>query len=314
MSLRKQISTIALLAVVALTHPGAVASAETAAAQQVMLPVPSAAMGRDIPVRVNLPADTTAPRPVLYLLDGIYRAQVTDLDSFLADKNVIVVSPAGAADGYWADWQKPGPEGYRYQWETFLTEELPQFIETTFHTTGVSGIAGMSRTGTAALRVAAKNPGKYQAVAAYSACAQTSDPLGEQSVRLTMQHVAGMDASDMWGESGDPAWIENDAFVHAAGLRGSTVYVSTGIGLPGKWDHLGAPEIGGSVERLANQIFVGGGIEAATAACTTNFQNRLSALHIPAKFDFDVIGNHSWGYWQDDLKLSWPTISRALGV
>ena len=286
----------------------------TGTGQLLTLSVHSPAMNRNITVHVNRAADTSKPRPTLYLLDGEYRAQVTDLNAFLADKNVNVVSPSTSADNYWADWQQPGPEGYTYKWETFVTKELPPIIDSTLNTNGVNGIAGMSRTGTAALRIAAKNPGKYQAVAAYSACAQTSDTAGEMSVRLTMEHVAGMNATQMWGPSGDPDWVENDAYVHAEGLRGSTIYVSSGTGLPGGMDRLDAPGINGSMKALADQVVVGGGIEAATDVCTLRFSNRLNSLGIPATFNFKPLGNHSWGYWQEDFKASWPLLERGLGV
>jgi diacylglycerol O-acyltransferase/trehalose O-mycolyltransferase len=288
--------------------------ASSGTGQRQTLIVHSAAMDRDITVAVSRAADNSVPRPTLYLLDGDYRSQVTDMNAFLADKNVNVVSPSTSADNYWADWKQPSPEGFVYKWETFVTRELPPIIDKALGTNGVNGIAGMSRTGTAALRIAAKNPGKYKAVAAYSACAQTSDPAGEMSVRMTMQHIAGLNADAMWGPSGDPTWAANDAYVHAEGLRGSTIYVSSGTGLPGPNDRIDGPGLDGSVGSLANQILLGGGIEAATDLCTAGFATRLTALGIPAKFNFKPVGNHSWGYWQEDLKESWPTIERGLGV
>jgi len=41
---------------------------------------------------------------------------------------------------------------------------------------------------------------------------------------------------------------------------------------------------------------------------------RLHELGIPATFDLRDNGTHSWGYWQDDLRSSWPQLSASLGL
>ncbi len=48
--------------------------------------------------------------------------------------------------------------------------------------------------------------------------------------------------------------------------------------------------------------------------CTTNLQNRLNELDIPATFDLRPRGTHSWGYWQDAFYQSWPLLADALGL
>ena len=55
-------------------------------------------------------------------------------------------------------------------------------------------------------------------------------------------------------------------------------------------------------------------IEAAVHWCTTNLQNRLNELDIPATFDLRPRGTHSWGYWQDAFYQSWPLLADALGL
>ncbi len=39
---------------------------------------------------------------------------------------------------------------------------------------------------------------------------------------------------------------------------------------------------------------------------------RLGQLGIPAKVTLRPNGTHSWGYWQDDLHRTWPSIERDL--
>ncbi len=102
--------------------------------------------------------------------------------------------------------------------------------------------------------------------------------------------------------------------MHAEELRGLDLYISNGTGLPGRYDTLNGPEIDGQVDVLANQIVVGGVIEAATNYCTHNLRTRLDELDIPATYNFRDSGTHSWGYWQDDLKDSWPVLQKALGL
>ncbi|MEV6258827.1 esterase family protein, partial [Nocardia sp. NPDC051911] len=77
-------------------------SVQEHSARNLTLTVHSAAMDLDIPVEVQRAADTSVPRPVLYLLlgaaggiDGSTWATKTDAMQFLADKNVHAVTPIG---------------------------------------------------------------------------------------------------------------------------------------------------------------------------------------------------------------------------
>ncbi|MFE7741168.1 hypothetical protein [Nocardia sp. NPDC057455] len=61
-----------------------------------------------------------------------------------------------------------------------------------------------------------------------------------------------------------------------------------------------------------NQLVLGGVIEAAVNWCTHNMRHRLNALGIPAAYDFQPTGTHSWGYRQEALKNSWPVLADGL--
>jgi diacylglycerol O-acyltransferase / trehalose O-mycolyltransferase len=111
-------------------------------------------MQRSVSVRVQRPADTSQPRATLYLLDGETRRQLTDAMTFLADKNVNVVIPTGGENAYWTDWAAADPKLGVNMWRTFLTQELPPVVDAALGTNGINAIAGMSRTGTAALQLA----------------------------------------------------------------------------------------------------------------------------------------------------------------
>jgi len=264
-----------------------------------------------------LPADSSEPRSTLYLLNGAGGGEdaaswynKTDVVDFFADKNVNVVVPIEGAFSYYTDWQKEDPELGRNMWETFLTKELPPIIDSTLNTTGVNAIAGLSSSATSVFNLAMASPGLYRAVGSYSGCASTSDELGQAYVKTVVGRGGG-DVENMWGPDTDPDWVEHDAVVNAEKLRGTALYISSGTGLPGREDNPNGLNINGQLGVLANQIVVGGIIEAATNECTHRLQNRLAELGIPAHVEYRP-GTHSWGYWQEDLHKSWPMFESVL--
>jgi len=281
----------------------------------------SPSMDEVVKLQVLRPPDTSVRQPTLYLLngagageDGANWIRQTDVEEFFADKNVNVVIPTGGENAWWTDWESPDPVLGVNKWQTFLTRELPPIIDAALGTTGVNAAAGMSRTGTAALQLAIAAPGVYRAVASYSGCANSSGPLGQAFVRLSMNEYGGGNAINMWGPPGDPAWAANDPYVNAAGLRGVALYISNGSGIPGRYDNLNARGVDGQFDKLIGQVFTGGGIEAVTNYCTHQLADRLNALGIPATYNFRSTGTHSWNYWRDDLHDSWPVLAGALGI
>lgn len=334
-------TVISALALVCLAGPTAVATAEPAPSgaaspetastgayvdridritdRKVTARVYSPSMDRMIPLEILLPADTAKPQPVLYLLNGAGGGedsatwqQRTDVESFFADKDAIVITPVGGAFSYYTDWQLDDPVLGRNKWTTFLTRELPPVVDATFATTGANAIAGLSSSATSVLNLAIARPGLYRAVGSYSGCPSTSDDLGRAYVTTVVESRGDGNVENMWGPVDDPDWVANDAIVNAEKLRGTDLYVSSATGLPGQHERLDQAQVNGDAAVLANQILVGGVIEAATAECTHRFVNRISELDIPVQAVFRPVGTHSWGYWQDDLHQSWPMIEAAL--
>ncbi|WP_072806880.1 alpha/beta hydrolase [Rhodococcoides yunnanense] len=292
----------------------------------VTLEVYSAAMDKNITVNVQRPKDASVPRPVLYLLNGAgggtdsatWQAK-TDVVDFLAEQNVNTVMPVGGKFSYYTDWKQDDPVLGRNKWRTFLLDELPPLVDRALGTNGVQAIAANSMSATAVLQLAIARPGFYSAAAGYSGCAQISDPVGQQFVKLVTETWGGGDVRNMYGEPDDPAWRANDPVVGAEGLRGTALFISNGTGQPGPHDEFADPatfdptaESIAAQIGVANQIALGGVIESAVNWCTHNLQNRLDELQIPATFDFDPVGTHSWGYWQDAFHASWPTLVGGL--
>ncbi|MCQ4118112.1 alpha/beta hydrolase [Rhodococcus tibetensis] len=280
--------------------------------------VHSAAMDKDITVRVVRAA--TAKRPTVYLLGGVEGNSEkngweprADVGQFFADKDVNVVIPFGGQSSYYADWKRDDPKLGRNKWQTFLTEELPPIVDSALGASGINAIAGLSMSATSVLNLAIARPGLYRSVGAYSGCAMTSDPVARRFVEITVADFGG-NPENMWGPANDPLWIANDPFVNAERLRGTTLYLSNGTGLPGKHDTLESRTVGGDRGTLATQVVVGGVIEAVTNDCTVRLAEKLNTLGIPVAVDLRPAGTHSWEYWKEDLYTSWPMMAAAIGA
>jgi len=290
--------------------------------RNIRLYVHSAAMDETYPVDVQRPADASVPRPTLYLLNGAGGGEddaswvkKTDIvNGFLSDKNLNVVQPIGGKWSYYTDWVKDDPILGRNKWKTFFTDELPPLINAALGTNGVNAIAGLSTSGTSVLNLAIAKPGLYKSVAAYSGCAQTADPVGREFVKLTVNTWGGGNVVNMYGPDGAPEWAANDPYVHADRLRGMNLYISSGNGLPGQYDTMNNQYALPGAYGLANQMLIGGIIEAGVNYCTHNLQQKLTSLGIPATYNFRNSGTHSWGYWHDDFLSSWPLLARGLGI
>ena len=120
----------------------------------------------------------------------------------------------------------------------------------------------------------------------------------------------------MWGPLGGPEWQRNDVHAQAEGLRGSQIYVSNGTGLAGEWDMPNGPKLGKADPLIASVnssvlVVEGGAIEAATNTCTHDLKKKLESMNIPANFVLRNTGTHSWSYWEQDLRDSWPTFEKA---
>ena len=285
----------------------------------------SPTMGRDVPLVVITPTGD-APRPTIYLLNGADGGEgsanwidQSDVLDFYADKNVTVVIPMAGAFSYYTDWLEPAPDlGGVQKWETFLTEELPGPLEDRFHGNGQRAVAGISMSATSSLLLAQHHPGFYRAVGSMSGCAATTTGAGNFGLGLTLQR-GGATPEMMWGPVDGPVFREHDALINAERLRGTEIFLSNGSGLAGPWDLPSSPYLAGQTqqqasESMATTIGVGGAIEAASNSCTHDLKAKLDSLGIPADVDFTDVGTHTWGYWQDALRSSWPTFARAFNL
>ncbi|WP_226887449.1 alpha/beta hydrolase [Nocardia brasiliensis] len=290
--------------------------------RHIRLRIYSAAMDSEVVLDVQRPADTATPAPVLYLFNGSDSGDrtntwtdKTDILDFLADAHVNVVQPVGGNFSYYTDWRAPDPVLGVNKWRTFFLDEAPALLSDIFSVTGKNAAAGISMSGTSVLQLATARPGLYSAVASYSACAQISDPIGYNFVRTVVDGYGRSNTLNMYGPEGDEMWAENDPLLHAELLRGTGLFISSGNGAPGQYDFPGDDFVGSDgPDGPLRQLTIGTSLEAITAWCTRNLSDRLEQLAIPAVTDLDPDGTHSWGYWQDAFKKSWPTLAAGLGI
>lgn len=277
-----------------------------------LVSVYSPAMKRVVSSHVLHPAGKPAGLPSFYLLpgaggaeDGISWYNHGGVKQFFAGKRVNVVLPIGGRFSMMTDWQRRDPLLGVNEWQSFFTRELPEAIDRTFRTSGVNALGGVSMSAGPALDLAIQAPRRFRAVAAYSGCPGTTDPLGRLAATAIPMR-GGANPFNMWGAYDNPAWIKHDPVVNAGKLRGKTIFLSAGSGLPGPVD-------GGPVEALGG-MFGGNVLEAIALSCTTNMSNKLRSLGIGHRFNHRPDGTHSWGLFAADMRLSWPMIARAIGA
>ncbi len=268
------------------------------------LTVASPALGATVKVRLLLPvhyrARPGARWPVLYLLHGCcdtYRSwtRSTDVATLTARSDVLVVMPDGGKAGFYSDWLT-GP-----RWETFHLTELRQILQRDYRASAVMAVAGASMGGLGALAYAARHPGLFRAAASFSGITGTRLSAQESMRYVGLVRSQGENPTHLWGDPRRDAavWAAHNPYDLAPQLRGTQLFIAVGTGQPGPLDPAGTPA---------------STIESSLATENIALAGRLSALKIPAQFDFYGPGTHSWTYWQRDLHHAWPLLQHALGT
>ncbi|TQK29458.1 alpha/beta hydrolase family protein [Arthrobacter sp. SLBN-53] len=279
------------------------------------LDVPSAGMGRDIRIQFQSGGENA---PAVYLLDGL-RAQDdfngwdinTAAFEWYDNSGLSVVMPVGGQSSFYSDWYKPakGKNGtYTYKWETFLTQELPAWLQSNkaVKPTG-SAVVGLSMAGSAALTLAIYHPQQFPYAASLSGFLNLSEGWWPMLVGLSMGDAGGFKSEDMWGPSSDPAWKRNDPYVNIDKLiaNNTRIWIFCGNGKPSDLD------AGASAGNLFNAKF----LEGFTLRTNKTFRDTyLANGGSNGVFNFPENGTHSWGYWGSQLQAMKPDIQRVLGV
>ncbi|AZA12549.1 Diacylglycerol acyltransferase/mycolyltransferase Ag85C precursor [Corynebacterium choanae] len=282
----------------------------------------SPAMGRTIPVLVQ--PSKAGGNAGLYLLDGMRAednqsgwALYTDAAALYEDSNINVIMPIGGAGSFYTDWEAPatylssesaenalssslsGSVGSSaphapivYKWETFLTAELPGYLQQHF---GVdpqrNTIAGISMGGTAAMNLAARHPGQFKQAMSFSGYLTMTAPGMQSLLRGALLASGGYNVNSMYGTVLSPRRFENDPYWNMEGLRNTDVYVSAASGFPAPYDQ-GLPAF--------NKV-VGFSLEQVARSSTAAWEIKARAIGLNPTVDYMPAGVHNWGIWQDQL-------------
>jgi S-formylglutathione hydrolase FrmB len=265
------------------------------------LSLPSAALGRNAPVRLILPSSFDArparTYPVLYLLHGAHDdytswTRETDIEAFTAGRELIVAMPDAGPTGIPTAW-RDGPD-----YETFQVSEVPALLARDYRASGVRVIAGVSTGGYGAMAHAARHPRTFAAAASYSGILDTTAP-GVPSLMDAIVTREDLAPRSLWGSPilNLLTWRDFNPRARAAGLRGTPLYVSSGSGV-----------VGGVGDWLPEAL------ESLLWPSAHAFTDTLALLRVPVTTHFYAGGGHGWAYWKREFGTSWPMLAGALGV
>jgi S-formylglutathione hydrolase FrmB len=249
-----------------------------------MLMVPSAAMGRDIPVAfqgggphavVLLDAFNAGPDVSNWVGAGAFTT--------LAGKGISVAAPAGGAWSMYTNWEQDGSK----QWETFLADELPDWLAAN---KGLSpnghGIVGAAQGGFGALAMAAFHPDRYRYAGSLSGFLAPERTGTDGAITAGLAEFGGVDIRNMWGLPQLGRWKWHSPNVHAQLLADNNtrlwVFSPTTLGCSDPAAMIGYC----AIAQGNNREF---------------YQHYRSVGGHNAHFDFPPSGEHDWGTWGPQL-------------
>ena len=248
------------------------------------LMVPSAAMGRDIPV-----AFMAGGPHAVYLLDAFNAAPdvsnwVTAGNAMntMAGKGVSVVAPAGGAWSMYTNWEQDGSK----QWDTFLSSELPNWLAANKGLApGGHAAVGASQGGYAAMALAAFHPDRFGFAGSLSGFLYPSSTNYNGAILAGLQQFGGVDGNGMWGAPQLGRWKWHDPYVHASLLAQNNTRV---------WVY-SPTNAGGDDAAMIGQA------SAAMGSSREFYQQYRSNGGHNGHFDFPGGGDNGWGSWSGQL-------------
>jgi S-formylglutathione hydrolase FrmB len=259
------------------------ATAKAAAVEYLM--VPSAAMGRDIPVAFQ----AGGPHAV-FLLDAFNAAPdvsnwVTAGNAMnaMAGKGISVVAPAGGAWSMYTDWEQDGGK----QWETFLSSELPDWLAANKGLApGGHAIVGAAQGGTGALTMAAFHPDRFRYAGSLSGFLTPSQTALNGAITAGLAQFGGVDTRNMWGLPQLGRWKWHDPNVHLQ------LWIDNNTRL---W--VFSPQ----TLSCSDPAAMIGYCDQAQGSNRTFYTHYRTAGGSDGHFDFPTGGQHDWGTWGPQL-------------
>jgi len=249
------------------------------------LMVPSAAMGRYIPV-----AFLGAGPHAALLLDAFNAGDTVsnwvtagNAMNTLSGKGISVVVPASGAYSLYTNWEQDGSR----QWETFLSDELPNWLVAN---KGLApnrhAIVGASQGGTAALTLAAFHPDRFTYASSLSGFLTPSATTLNGAITAGMDRFGGVDTHNMWGLPQLGRWKWHDPDVHVQLLADNNTRL---------W--VFSPQTLTASDPAAMIDYA----DQAQGSNRTFYSHYRSVGGHNGHFDFPVAGNHDWSSWGPQL-------------
>jgi S-formylglutathione hydrolase FrmB len=248
------------------------------------LMVPSASMGRDIPV-----AFLAGGPHAVYLLDAFNAGPdvsnwVTAGNAMntLAGKGISVAAPAGGAFSMYTNWEQDGSK----QWETFLSTELPDWLAANRGLApGGHAAVGASQGGYGAMALAAFHPDRFGYAGSLSGFLYPSNTTTNGAITAGMAQFGGVDTQGMWGAAQLGRWKWHDPYVHADLLAANNSRI---------WVY-SPTNMGGDAPAMIGQ--------AGEAMGTSRmfYQQYRNVGGHNGHFDFPGGGDNGWGSWSSQL-------------
>jgi len=261
-------------------------------------------------VRLWLPPNwsPTASRtwPTLWLLHGGWSdykqfLDGTDIESWAANRNVIIVMPDTSWCSDYSNWWNNGSWG-KPAWETFLMTEVWQILQRGYRAGGPAAIAGYSMGGEGSMKFPVKYPGRFVVAAALSGHV---DPLhsyennpSAPNYPQEFDQPGGCPFNDwkrVWGDPRRSAyelnlWKQNDPYELASSPNLANVQLFVGAG--------------------SNGDFVEAEVYNQSRAYVTKLEQQLGH---PVDEQWWSSGGHG-DVWKKELQRIFPKLMTALGA
>jgi S-formylglutathione hydrolase FrmB len=287
--MRLRILCAAMLAVVLwdVTATAGCTATAKAAGNIESLMVPSAAMGRDIPV-----AFMSGGPHAVYLLDAFNAAPgvsnwVTAGNAMntLAGKGISVAAPADGAYSMYTDWEQDRSK----QWDTFLSSELPDWLAANKGLApGGHGAVGAAQGGYAAVALATFHPDRFRYAGSLSGVLTPERTSVDGAIRAVLKNDGGVDSANMWGapQFGRWKWHSPNAHIVLLADQNTRLWVYSPAS--------GSPSDDGAVGS-------GGMSDIWQSTCRDFYASYRGVGGHNGHFDLGAGGGNDWGTWSQQL-------------
>lgn len=230
------------------------------------LSIQSAAMGKSIKTVVISPEKAGRELPVLYLLHGYsgdyanWVNKVPAVKTLVDQYGFIVVCPDGGYSSWY--WDIEGNKNYQY--ETFVSKELVDYIDGKYDTAKdrtKRGISGLSMGGHGAMYLAIRHQDTFSAVGSTA---------GGVDIRPFPNNW------EMASRLG--SYAEN----------------------PEKWNQHTVMELTHLIQPKSLEIFIDCGTEDFFFGVNERLHEKLKYMNVPHRY-LSMPGGHSWDYWSKSI-------------